>query len=1000
MCLIPFVASAQTIKSISPSSATQVESISCSIVSENTTFKTGENIVKLIDPNDTFHYLIPTSVVVVNDTLLNVCFTFRTKDKICEYDLVISNSQTSTPIVLQKAFSLNSYITQIPPVLLSVSPAVATQNDTVEITVKSKNTHFTQPFPTYVSLLNATHEISALSPTTVIDDTTIKTKFVLQYFDKAGVYDVSISNFIDGQVKLVQSFTVNQGPFPPTLLNVSPNKCNRLDSVLVTIKGKNTFFKRDSCNVALVKNFQYYILGKKITYLTDTTMTAFFSFENGTEANQFDIRVFNSFNIEQLILPGAFTLHDTLLPPLLLSFSPISAIQGDSIKIIVKGKNTHFLHPWTNLAVAKNSLGIWPIKTKVINDSIIEGSFYTDYYTPDPGSYNIFISNPIDGILVATDSFKLKKGNDPPRILSISPTSGIQGQKVDVLIKAGKNTRFRSMQLSPQLNNGQKKVYPRTLSIVNDSNLLASFELSTDSMLTGVYDVNTSWPTSEKNLPLPAVFTIYKNPAPASLTSLSPAAATQFDTVSIMIKASRSHFLSEWLNVRLIAADNPNYSINCPLQDVVPINDSLLKASFIFYENYYSSAVYHLEVISALDGTIQLKNAFIINRIYDKYPQITDIFPKDAMLGQSVTIDIKGPKGTFLPGVNNVKLFNYLGPVVYSILPTSVNCINDSLVTASFTFDSLEKTGTYYLQVKNKSNLIYYDGFNLKQIPASIKLIAVTPSWASQTDTATLAITGYNTHFSSTDDVWLENKFSTKIKPFQLNVINDTLTTAKFAFNKTNPPVGYSVHVKSVGTNTTLILKDAFTVTGGLNVTSLIDVYPRAIGCYFNNIKSKIKVYGIRTHFLTEADTLLIVGQDWYQTVVYPDEMEILNDSTISAVFTMGNVCGALDIYVLGKENCILVGKLVASPPVSVDGKQKEPFKIFPNPSEGIFTLELNEDFEQTDVIVVDVLGKTVFSGKKLQASTQIDLSDYPAGMYFIKLVKDDRCKTEKIIKQ
>jgi hypothetical protein len=432
MCLIPFIANAQTIKSISPSSATQVESISCSIVAKNTTFKTGENTVKLVDPNDTFHYLIPTSVVVVNDTVLNVCFTFKTKYKLGEYDLVISNSQTSTPIVLQKAFNLNSFTTPIPPVLLSVSPTAATQNDSVEITVKSRNTHFTQPFPTYVFLWNATHEINTLSPATVIDDTTVKTKFALQYFDEAGVYDVFISNFIDGQVKLNQSFTVNQGPFPPTLLSISPNRCNRLDSVLVIIKGKHTFFKRDSSNVALVKNFQYYILGKKITYLNDTTMTAIFSFENGLEANQFDIRVFNSFNIEQLILPGAFTLHDTLLPPAITSFSPVSANQGDSVKITVKGKNTHFLHPWTSLAVAKNNFGIGPIITKVINDSIIEGSFYTDYYTPDPGSYNIFISNPIDGNLIATDSFKLNKGNDPPRIISISPTSGIQGQKVNV----------------------------------------------------------------------------------------------------------------------------------------------------------------------------------------------------------------------------------------------------------------------------------------------------------------------------------------------------------------------------------------------------------------------------------------------------------------------------------------------------------------------------------------------------------------------------------------
>jgi hypothetical protein len=319
------------------------------------------------------------------------------------------------------------------------------------------------------------------------------------------------------------------------------------------------------------------------------------------------------------------------------------------------------------------------------------------------------------------------------------------------------------------------------------------------------------------------------------------------------------------------------------------------------------------------------------------------------------------------------------------------------LLTASFSFSALNKEGIYNLLVRNKSALGYYY-FILKPGLITSKLLSVTPSWASQTDTAALVIKGFNTHFGSTDSIWLENKFRTKIKPFLLNVTSDTMTTATFAFNKSNLPVDYSVYVKDGVTKSTLVLNNAFTLTGSLNAYSLMDVYPRYIMCY-TNFENKIKVYGLHTHFTTDVDTMLIVS-GYNQKVIYSKSMEILNDSIISAGFIIDNNCGPFDILVLGKENCILTGKLNASPPVSVDDTQKESFKIFPNPSEGVFTLELNEDFQQADVIVVDVLGKIVFSGKKLEASTQINLSDYPAGMYFIKLVKDDLCKTEKIIKQ
>lgn len=58
--------------------------------------------------------------------------------------------------------------------------------------------------------------------------------------------------------------------------------------------------------------------------------------------------------------------------------------------------------------------------------------------------------------------------------------------------------------------------------------------------------------------------------------------------------------------------------------------------------------------------------------------------------------------------------------------------------------------------------------------------------------------------------------------------------------------------------------------------------------------------------------------------------------------------------------------------------------KIYPNPSNGLFTIENGQ--ENSEAIVYDLLGKIVFT-QKLSNKTNIDLSTQPKGVYFIKII-------------
>lgn len=73
---------------------------------------------------------------------------------------------------------------------------------------------------------------------------------------------------------------------------------------------------------------------------------------------------------------------------------------------------------------------------------------------------------------------------------------------------------------------------------------------------------------------------------------------------------------------------------------------------------------------------------------------------------------------------------------------------------------------------------------------------------------------------------------------------------------------------------------------------------------------------------------------------------------------------------------------------------------IYPNPSTGIFTLEINIESPK-EVIVYDILGNIVYSvSNVLTKYPQLDLSSKSNGIYFVKVISGDIIKVNRIILQ
>jgi hypothetical protein len=75
-------------------------------------------------------------------------------------------------------------------------------------------------------------------------------------------------------------------------------------------------------------------------------------------------------------------------------------------------------------------------------------------------------------------------------------------------------------------------------------------------------------------------------------------------------------------------------------------------------------------------------------------------------------------------------------------------------------------------------------------------------------------------------------------------------------------------------------------------------------------------------------------------------------------------------------------------------------FKVFPNPTNGIFKVNLPDNETIKSFEIVDYTGKIIFSGKNNKEHIlKFDLSDYKSGIYFVKVITDSCESWMKVVK-
>ncbi len=85
--------------------------------------------------------------------------------------------------------------------------------------------------------------------------------------------------------------------------------------------------------------------------------------------------------------------------------------------------------------------------------------------------------------------------------------------------------------------------------------------------------------------------------------------------------------------------------------------------------------------------------------------------------------------------------------------------------------------------------------------------------------------------------------------------------------------------------------------------------------------------------------------------------------------------------------------------PMLIEEQQLNLFTIYPNPTNGKFTVNMASYTSYSQIQITDIKGNIISTGSATQNSWSIDITTQPSGIYFITIKTDDSIQTKKIIK-
>lgn len=242
----------------------------------------------------------------------------------------------------------------------------------------------------------------------------------------------------------------------PLINSVSPNNALRGQQLSVTMTGQNVQFRsfpNDTNAFATVRLRKGSLSLEPVsaTATSNTTLVANFTIPPDAPLGAWDVSVDQSGSLETVTLANGFTITAPPADSASLAFiSPTVATQGQTLPIIIGGRNTHFTAQDSGgtaprVYLAKVTLRIEVTGISVANDTLLSGTLNVPEQARI-GAWHVFVDQRAGfGDVELYDGFAINSlvTANTTAITSVGNTAATQGASITVPI-TGQNTAFQT----------------------------------------------------------------------------------------------------------------------------------------------------------------------------------------------------------------------------------------------------------------------------------------------------------------------------------------------------------------------------------------------------------------------------------------------------------------------------------------------------------------------------------------------------------------------------
>jgi hypothetical protein len=138
------------------------------------------------------------------------------------------------------------------------------------------------------------------------------------------------------------------------------------------------------------------------------------------------------------------------------------------------------------------------------------------------------------------------------------------------------------------------------------------------------------------------------------------------------------------------------------------------------------------------------------------------------------------------------------------------------------------------------------------------------------------------------------------------------------------------------------------------------------------------------------------------------DGVELMDNNNISGSSTEVLSIANVNVAYEGEYECLVTGLcseitsnkaiLTIKNTTSINDLTDMGVSIFPNPSNGIITIQFDSEIDEAVVVIYDLVGRILYHKNIITNSFMIDISDKAKGVYILKIEIENKLITSKLI--